>query len=224
VTWRFPSVTKSRKTRPNSATLASWILLFRRWTYLCTLILYFVDFVDFVSFYLRVSQIFCGDLLFLFIIVLRVCRMIGNSLAILGILRLTEYRWREKTAGIENRKRRDGGQIDRGAQHSTGRIARRWYRFAFRYLCFCSKYVLSPHIIGAWRWGREDSGRGWPLYAQMSARDSTTELAEPFQDRSAARVGSGGNDYGGTPTSKGESPVNLRFGRASAAARSNSAR
>jgi len=37
------------------------------------------------------------------------CRIIGDFLATLGILRrLTEYRGREKTAGTEDRKRRNG--------------------------------------------------------------------------------------------------------------------
>jgi len=53
-------------------------------------------------------------------------------------------------------------------------------------------------ITGAWRRGLEDSGRRWPLYAQVSVRDPMTELVEPSQERSAPRIGTGDRDYGDT--------------------------
>ena len=72
------------------------------------------------------------------------CRIIGDFLSTLGILRrLTEYRGREKTAGNRN----DGGRIGRGAQYPTGPVTRRWYRFAFRYLWFETYFIAT----GAWR-------------------------------------------------------------------------
>ena len=95
-------------------------------------------------------------------------------------------------------------------------IARRRYRFAFRSLYFGSRHILSPHITSAWRRSREDSSRGWLLYAQVSARDPTTELAEPSQKRSAPRIGSGDHDYGNTERRVCQSE------RASEAAQSNS--
>ena len=53
-------------------------------------------------------------------------------------------------------------------------------------------------ITGAWRRGREDSDRRWPLYSQVSVRDPMTELAEPSQEKSAPRIGTGDRDFGDT--------------------------
>jgi len=70
-------------------------------------------FVDFALFVLFARP---ADFLRRFIVSFRAlsyrefCRIIGDFLATLGILRrLTEYRGREKTAGTEDRKRRNGG-------------------------------------------------------------------------------------------------------------------
>ena len=127
--------------------------------------------------------------------------------------RLTEPKWEERRRpGLRN----DGGRIGRDAQHPTEWVAS---RISLRISIFLfwdidSRHVLSPHIIGAWRRSREDSSRGWPLYAQVLARDLTTELAEPSLERSALRIGSGGNtDIEMRVSRKTEIRENLRGGR-----------
>jgi len=58
-------------------------------------------------------------------------------------------------------KRNDEGRIDWGAQHPIGRIARRWYRSAFRYFCFGLKHVLSSHITHGSGTARTAPGDGY---------------------------------------------------------------
>jgi len=213
--WRFSSVT--RVGRPD---WTAW--LWRLGSFLEGGHIYAFLWRYFISFVLIVRPAnFLFDLLFFRALLYReFYTIIGNLLTLWTLYRLTEPKWREKMVGTENPERSDGEREDRPgrpASYTTGSTQVISYRISiFLIFWFETCFIYT----GTWRQGREDSSRGWPLYAQMSAKDSTTELAEPFHGRSAPRVGSGGNDYG-TLTPKCESPVKLRSGRASKVAEGN---
>ena len=151
----------------------------------------------FVSFYLRVPQIFCSDLSYFFSC--EFCRRIGDLLATSEILRrLTKYRRREKMPGTENRKRSDGGRIGRGAQHPTGNTQVISLRISISLLWFETCFAIHyRRMVARPRGQRPGMATLRPSVDGRSEAEATME------------------------TPKGESPVNLRSGRASEAAEGN---
>jgi len=174
---------KGCKTRPNSAAVLSDILdpfilhkadvsahLFSIISFVSHLFCLFVRPADFLHRFIVIS---CASLPWVY-------RIIGdppcNLVNFMSSHRIIDENCQDQESE-EERLRTDWSE-----RPVSYKIVRKWHRFAFRYFRFglCSIILYYKHISHS----GVNSSWGWPFYAQVSARDPMTELAETSPEKS----------------------------------------